>query len=519
MVEELLFPDHRRAHAAIHRASRELPRLRGPAEVARLLRDAIQESVSSRDVRLLAGASDQPLREIAPQAAAVELALGHPLRAATLRGRTLNLDLRARPRVSEALREHLDVLGVRMVVPLPPSGGILGVFLLGPRSDGRLYTSDDEAFVETLAAQSGVAIESARAWEAVAALQRRLAEENVQLRREIELVEGFEGIVGRSEAIRAVLAQVEQVAPTDATVLVSGETGTGKELVVRALHRRSERRERPLVKLACAAIPEALLESELFGHERGAFTGATASRPGRFELADGGTLLLDDVDTLPPGIQAKLLRAIQEGEVQRLGSPEPRRVDVRIVATTNRDLFAEVAAGRFREDLYYRLDVVPISIPPLRERGDDVPLLVDHFARRYGARLKRPIRGVSEDALAELCAYSWPGNVRELQNAVERAVVLGHGDVLRLSAPLDRGAPSGALDPDGRPLSERVRAFKSELIARALEVAEGNQRRAAELLGLHPPSLNRMMRDLGIRPPGRRGARDSQRAAAPARSS
>ncbi len=349
-------------------------------------------------------------------------------------------------------------------------------------------------------AESEVAIEGARAWEEIAVLQRRLTAENLYLRAEIERKEGFEEIVGESPQLRAVLLEVAQVAPTDSTVLVSGETGTGKELVVRALHRLSKRRDRPLVKVACAAIPESLLESELFGHERGAFTGATARQRGRFELADGGTILLDDVDTLPLGIQAKLLRALQEGEVQRLGSPTVAHVDVRTLATTNRDLLQEVRAGRFREDLYYRLHVVSIVLPPLRERREDVPLLAHHIAKRESERLGRPIRAISEEMLEELTSYPWPGNVRELRNAIERAVVLSRGEVLHLPEPLvaRNGEPSEPV-LDGRPLAELQREFKLALIQRALEQADGNQRAAAKLLGLHPPSLSRMIRDLGIR--------------------
>ncbi len=334
-------------------------------------------------------------------------------------------------------------------------------------------------------------------------LQQRLAAEVVALRGELELHHNFREIVGQSAVLKAVLAQIEQVAPTDASVLVLGETGTGKELVVRALHALSGRAERALVKVACAAIPETLLESELFGHERGAFTGATGLQRGRFELADTGTIFFDDVDTLPPGVQAKLLRAIQEGEVQRLGSSALRHVDVRVIAASNKDLLAEVRAGRFREDLFYRLHVVPIRLPPLRERREDIPLLVAYFIERESAALGRSVRGVAEDALAELLRYDWPGNVRELRNVVQRALVMGRGDVLRLPGPLSHRedpsgrAPSELADTAG--FAERVRAYKVRLISDALTASDGNQRRAAESLGLHRPSLTRMIRELGIR--------------------
>jgi transcriptional regulator with GAF, ATPase, and Fis domain len=308
-------------------------------------------------------------------------------------------------------------------------------------------------------------------------------------------------LVGQSLALRSVLAQVQQVAPTDAAVLVLGETGTGMELVVREIHRQSRRADRVLLQVASAAVPESLLESELFGHEKGAFTGATARKPGRFELAEGGTLFLDDVDTLSLAIQAKLLRAIQEGEVQRLGGTRVRFVDVRIVAASNRDLLAEVRAGRFREDLYYRLHVVPIHLPPLRERREDIPLLVDHFARRESARLGRPIRDVPAETLSELQRYDWPGNVRELRNLIERAIVMSPDGVLRLPEQLvaQRAASATATDLGKASLAELMLRYKTRLIRTALARSDGNQRRAAELLGIHRPSLTRMLRELDLR--------------------
>jgi len=262
------------------------------------------------------------------------------------------------------------------------------------------------------------------------------------------------------------------------------------------------------VKIACAAIPESLIESELFGHERGAFTGATQAKPGRFEVADRGTLFFDDVDTLPQSVQAKLLRAIQEGEVQRVGSNTVRTVDVRIVAATNKDLLAEVRAGRFREDLYYRLHVIPIRLPPLRERPGDIPLLVQHFAQSEGAKLGRRITAVAAEAMAELTDYAWPGNVRELRNVIERALVMTNGEVLRLPGPL-RAASASSRAERGElgtlSFAALLRNKKIEWIREALARSGGNQRRAAELLGLHRPSLTRMIRELGIRDAGDAG--------------
>ncbi len=514
VVEAALFPEQRRARQLVHEASRELAQLRDGEALARFLRDTLSGSLGSETVRVLAGTPDAPLCEVAPDAplAAVTLAPADPLYVALRRG--LTVDAAARPArdrrgASRAAVQRLAELGGRLAVALPPREGQLGSLVLGPRRDGRLYTSDDVALVEILAGQAATALENTRAWENVRALQQRVSAENVYLREEMALEQDLTEIVGHSQAIRAVIAQVRQVAPTDVAVLVEGETGTGKELVVRALHALSPRAERVLVKVACAAVPETLLESELFGHERGAFTGATERKIGRFEVAERGTIFFDDVDTLPPGVQAKLLRALQEGEVQRLGSNEVRRVDVRVVAATNRDLLAEVRAGRFREDLYYRLNVIPIRIPPLRDRIEDIPLLVEHCLRRAGGRLGRTVRGVAADTMAELQSYAWPGNVRELRNVVERALVLCPGDVLRLSSPLDpdaaasAGASVGVEDDLGKAsLAELVRRHKVRLVTRALELTGGNQREAAALLGLHRPSLTRMLRDLGLREGG-----------------
>jgi transcriptional regulator with PAS, ATPase and Fis domain len=298
----------------------------------------------------------------------------------------------------------------------------------------------------------------------------------------------------------AILETVRKVAATSATVMIYGESGTGKELIARAIHDLSERANRPFVSVSAGALPETLLESELFGYERGAFTGATGAKPGRFEVADGGTLFLDDVDTLPLGVQAKLLRALQEGEFQRLGSIRTRHVDVRVVAATNRDLLDEIRAGRFREDLYYRLNVVPLRLPPLRERPEDVAALIEHFIREDGPRLGARVRAVSAAAMAALRAYPWPGNVRQLRNVVQRALVLSSDEVLRLPGPLE---PQSAVEPgepslDGTPLAEQVRALKTRVILAALDRSRGNQRAAAELLGLHRQSLTRMIRDLGL---------------------
>jgi len=395
-------------------------------------------------------------------------------------------------------------LGAALVVPLPPAEHGIGAMLLGERDDGRLYTHDDEALLATLASQAGAALEAAHTVQALRALEERLSEENVHLREVTRLDPALGDLVGRSEAMQAVVAQVHQVAPTDSSVLVQGETGTGKELVVRAIHALSRRRDRILVQVACAALPEPLLENELFGHERGAFTGADERTLGRLEIADGGTVFLDDVDTLPLGVQAKLLRVLQEGELQKLGGARVVRVNLRVIAATNRDLQAAVAAGRFREDLYYRLNVVPIRIPPLRERREDIPPLVEHFVRARSVSLDRTVHAVAAEAMAELQAYEWPGNVRELRNVIERALVMHSGSVLRLPAPLTPHIAPLAESEDGAdevgtaPLSELLRRYRRRLFDEAMARAGGSQQEAARLLGLHRQSFARMLRDLDI---------------------
>ncbi len=336
----------------------------------------------------------------------------------------------------------------------------------------------------------------------------RLRRENAQLREEVTQLRGVREIVGESPAIQRVLETVATVAPTRATVLVQGESGTGKELVARTLHDLSDRSDGPYVSINCAALPEHLVESTLFGHEKGAFTGAVRQVKGAFERAHGGTLLLDEVSEMRPDLQGKLLRVLQEEEFERVGGTRTIEVDTRIVATTNRDLQAEVEAGRFREDLYYRLSVVPVLVPPLRQRLEDIPLLVHHFVRRAAEETGKAISGIHPDTVETLQRYEWPGNVRELSHAVERAVILSSGDVLtprdfdrdRFSltprtggAPRDGGEEEGG---DGADLDHPVfldtldlREAEKILIERALEVTDDNRTRAAELLGVTARTL------------------------------
>jgi len=312
------------------------------------------------------------------------------------------------------------------------------------------------------------------------------------LRDEIETGLGFSEIIGRSSALRAVLDQLEQVAPTRATVLIEGETGSGKELFARAIHDRSPRRDGPLIKLNCAALPRELVESELFGHEEGAFTGAGKTRKGRFELADGGTLFLDEVGELPPEAQAKLLRVLQEQEFERIGGTRPIKVDVRIVAATNRDLGEAAEKGDFRADLYFRLNVFPLRIPPLRERASDILLLATHFAQRSAAEYARPFSGFTERTADMLQNYPWPGNVRELQNIVERWVILARTPLIDVREPLGRRSAA-----HGETLEEVERAHIAHVLGEADGVIEGAGGAAARL-GLNPSTLRARIRKLGI---------------------
>lgn len=299
------------------------------------------------------------------------------------------------------------------------------------------------------------------------------------------------GIVGRSRAVREVISRAELVAESKSTVLISGETGTGKELVARAIHARSAQRDMPLIKVNCAAIPETLLESELFGHVRGAFTGATFTKKGRFALADGGTIFLDEIATLSTAVQAKLLRVLQDREFEPLGAERTERVNLRVIAATNRDLRQMVSDGRFQEDLFYRLNVIPITIPPLRERPEDIPLLVDHFLRRFAERSGKRIDGVDERVLADLERYDWPGNVRELENTLERAVVLATGPRLTSQSVWLVGAPStNAVGLPSLRLHQNLEWAERETIRRALEQSGGVKKDAAELMGISQRALS-----------------------------
>ena len=377
--------------------------------------------------------------------------------------------------------------------------GVLGVFLRS-RLDGPRST-----WFRMIADHAAAAIANARAFEEIERLRARLEQENVYLRDEVRDARAFGDVVGSSPALRAVLEQVELVAPTEANVLIQGESGVGKELVARAVHERSRRRDRPMIKVNCASIPRELFESEFFGHARGAFTGALRDRVGRFELAAGGTLLLDEVGEIPADMQAKLLRVIQERSFERVGEDRPREADVRIVAATNRDLRTEAEAGRFRADLYYRLAVFPIEVPPLRRRPEDVPLLAEYFLRESCRRLGVPTPAVGRRDLEALAAYPWPGNVRELQNVIERAAIGCRSGPLRIELPdaprRDSPEPPPPRDlPTYADLAELERSTVLEALKRTGWKVSGPGG-AAELLGAKPTTLASRIKALGLRRP------------------
>jgi DNA-binding NtrC family response regulator len=337
-------------------------------------------------------------------------------------------------------------------------------------------------------------------------LKNQLQQENVYLQQEIKLEHFPDHIIGESKALGEVLRKVEQVSPTDSTVLIVGETGTGKELIARAIHSASRRRERPLVKVDCAALPAALIESELFGHEKGAFTGAQARKIGRFELANGATLLLDEIGELPPDLQAKLVRVLQEGEFERLGSSNTIKLNVRVIAATNRDLKQDVLEGRFRADLWYRLNVFPITMPPLRDRRQDLRLLVKHFAAKFSQRAGKRFAAIAPAAVKAIEEYDWPGNVRELASVIERAVIVSPGPVLTLADSLSAGTHSRMTPEERRTLEEIERESILDRLEETRWKIDGAGG-AAESLGINPSTLRSRMIKLGIRAPQKRYAR------------
>ena len=382
-------------------------------------------------------------------------------------------------------------------VPLVSRNRTLGVLCLGRLHDSP-FTGDEVDFVRQVAAQVAIAVENALAYRQIAELKDKLAQEKLYLEDEIRSQMNFDSIIGRSAALQKLLQQVETVAPTDSTVLIYGETGVGKELVARAIHNLSSRSKNAFVKLNCAAIPTGLLESEMFGHEKGAFTGAIAQRIGRFELANHGTVFLDEIGEIPLELQPKLLRVLQEREFERLGSSRTLRTDARLIASTNRDLVAMVKEQKFRMDLYYRLDVFPIHVPPLRERQEDIPLLVRHFVQQFARRMNKTIDTIPSDSMNTLMQYPWPGNIRELQNLIERAMILSTGPVLKVPLGDLPASQDGAAPKKQETLEEAERRTILETLKATNWVVSG-PRGAAALLGLKRSTLQFRMDKLGIR--------------------
>jgi formate hydrogenlyase transcriptional activator len=381
-------------------------------------------------------------------------------------------------------------------LPLISRNRTLGVLTLGSRAENS-FSPEDIDFLMRAAGQVAIAIENALAYREIAELKNKLAHENLYLEEEIRTTAGFDGIVGESSALRQVLQLVETVATSDSTALLLGETGTGKELFARAIHDRSRRKERPLIKLNCAAIPTGLLESELFGHERGAFTGAITQKIGRLELADQGTLFLDEVGDIPLELQPKLLRVLQDGEFERLGSTRTKKVDIRLVAATNRDLDRMIEDKQFRSDLYYRLNVFPIRVPPLRERPEDIPLLLQYFSQKYARRMQKEIENIPAAVIRKLTRWHWPGNIRELQNLVERAVILTRSSTLEISIPelANNGAsPAPATARNSDEQNTIVRILKET------NGQVGGVNGAAARLGLKRTTLLTRMKKLRIDP-------------------
>jgi len=383
-------------------------------------------------------------------------------------------------------------------LPLLSRDRVIGCLNLASHQE-QAFSEQDVEFLSQVAGQIALAVDNALAYQEIHTLKDRLTEEKLYLEEEIRVEHGFDDIIGESRALKQVLGQVEIVAPTDATVLILGETGTGKELIARAIHRLSGRHARTFVKLNCAAIPTGLLESELFGHERGAFTGAIAQKVGRFELAHGGTIFLDEVGEIPLELQSKLLRVLQEQEFERLGSTRTIRVDIRLVAATNRDLAKLAEEGRFRNDLYYRLNVFPLTLPPLRERREDIPMLVRYFAQHYAARMKKSIESIPAPTLEALSRYHWPGNIRELENLVERAVILTQGT--QLHVPLQE---LRLVEPERAAASPTLQDAERQQILRVLRETKwtiGGPDGAAARLGLKRTTLTSKLKKLGLSRP------------------
>ncbi|HEX3035555.1 MAG TPA: sigma 54-interacting transcriptional regulator [Thermodesulfobacteriota bacterium] len=385
-----------------------------------------------------------------------------------------------------------------IITPLIVRDEAIGTLNIASKTPDKFQEADAE-FLYLVAKQIAIAIDNARSHEEIEKLKNQLEKENIYLREEIKTEYNFEEIIGESKVLKKVLGQVEKVAKADSTVLIRGETGTGKELIARAIHNLGKRKDRPLIKVNCPAIPPGLIESELFGHEKGAFTSALSKKMGKFELADGGTIFLDEIGDLPLEAQAKLLRVLQEKEFERVGGNKIHKVDVRVIAATNRDLESMVKEGKFRSDLFYRLNVFPIILPPLRERKQDIHPLTMYFVRKYMNEMNKEIRSISKETMERLKEYSWPGNIRELQNVVERAVILSTGDTLEINETFVEAIL------DMLPIEERLLSLEDIERGHIIKVLNHTgwqihgDKGAAKILGLNPSTLRTRMEKLGIK--------------------
>lgn len=387
-------------------------------------------------------------------------------------------DAKEDPRFSESSSVIIHNILSAACVPLKLRDRTMGAIYVDSTSAKSVFTGGTIRFLSGLADQAAIALENAR-------MHEKVVDENALLRREIANVSGFESILGTSQRMQSVYSMMRRVIPISSSVLIEGESGTGKELVARAIHYTGPRKSKAFVAQQCSAIPESLLESELFGHAQGAFTGAKADKKGLFEAADGGTFFLDEVADISTSIQAKLLRVLQEGEVRRVGETEPRKVDVRIISATNRNLKAEVDAGDFREDLYYRLKVITINLPPLRERPEDIPLLVDHFVKEFAQKCAKRVDGMEKSSIDILMTHGWPGNVRELKNTIERAVILCSGGTI---------TPADIMLETESQVSGSLKDHEKQIILNKLRELNGNRTKTAKALGISVRTLQNKLK-------------------------
>ncbi len=506
-VEDSLFPARRAARQAVRRFSEEIIKLRSRDDLGRQLTATLLEAFRLEGAALYVRTSRNGVFKRASCHGMITAPRWlNPGRWAGLLATdgVICIASSSAPATRSGVERLIEDLGWEACVPIRADGTDLGFVALGPKRSRAAIDESDATLLAMVAAQLAIALQNAqyvheieRQKTAIEELQKRLKAENVALRAEVQSASQFKEIIGSSVALQRVLNLVEQVAPTDATILITGETGTGKELIARAIHDLSPRRNGPLISVNCPAVPAGLAESELFGYERGAFADAVESCPGKFELAHGGTIFLDEVAELPADLQVKLLRVLQEHETQRVGGRKVHKLDLRIVAATNRDLSEELRLQRFRQDLYYRLAAVHVHVPPLRERVEDIPMLASFFLDRAATAHQKPARGFAPHAMAALQRYSWPGNIRELQHVVERAVLLCTSNVIQPEHLSDLAV--GAMPK--QLLRTALHAEQRRRITDALAQSRGNQAAAARLLGMSRSNLARMMKRLGLKGP------------------